>query len=147
MNIVFTTLGRINTPFQTPSETPIQSSRSNAEGWVEVFPEFAEGLKDIEAFSHLYLFYHLHRADQIHLLVEPFLDDQKHGIFATRHPFRPNHMGISIVQLLSREGNRLHILGADMLDQSPLLDIKPYVPDFDHRDSVRSGWYEHRSRS
>lgn len=147
MNIVLTPLGLIHTPFHTTTETPIQSSRSNAEGWVEVFPEFAKGLQDIEAFSHLYLIYHLHQAEPVHLLVEPFLDDRKHGVFATRHPFRPNHIGISVVQLLSREENRLHVLGADMLDQTPLLDIKPYVPDFDHRDSVRSGWYEHRSRA
>jgi len=147
MNISFTVIGLIHAPFNTMKETPIQSSRSNVEGQVEVFPEFTEGLQDIEAFSHLYLIYHLHRADQVHLQVEPFLDDQKHGIFATRHPFRPNHIGISIVQLLKREENCLHVLGADMLDQTPLLDIKPYVPDFDHCASVRSGWYEHRSRT
>jgi len=147
MNIVLTPIGLIHTPFQNPSGMPIPSSRSNAEGWVEVFPEFAEGLQDIEAFSHLFLIYHLHQAEQVDLLVEPFLDDRKHGIFATRHPFRPNHMGISIVQLLSREENRLYVSGVDMLDQTPLLDIKPYVPDFDQRNSVRSGWYEHRSRA
>jgi len=146
MNIVLTPVGLIPTPFDTASETPIQSSRSNTEGWVEVFPEFAEGLQGIEAFSHLYLIYHLHRADQVCLLVKPFLDDRIRGVFSTRHPFRPNHIGISIVRLISRQDNRLTILGVDMLDQSPLLDIKPYVPDFDHRDSVRSGWYEHRSR-
>jgi tRNA (adenine37-N6)-methyltransferase len=147
MNIAFSAIGLIHTPFDTTEETPIQASRSNAEGVVEVFPEFADGLNDIEAFSHLYLIYHLHRADQVHLQVEPFLDDQKHGVFATRHPFRPNHIGISIVQLISREGNRLHVLGADMFNQTPLLDIKPYVPDFDHRDSVHSGWYETRSKA
>lgn len=147
MNIVLTPIGLIHTPFHTPAETPIQFSRSHAEGWVEVFPEFAEGLQDIDAFSHIYLIYHLHRAKPVHLLVEPFLDDRKHGVFATRHPYRPNHLGISIVQLLRREENRLHVLGVDMFDQSPLIDIKPYVPDFDHLDSLRSGWYEHRSRA
>lgn len=146
MKIDMTPIGLIHTPFNTVSETPIQSARSKVEGWVEVFPEFAEGLQDIEAFSHLFLIYHLHRAGEVHLLVEPFLDNRKHGVFATRHPNRPNHIGISIVKLISREGHRLHVQGADMLDQTPLLDIKPYVPDFDHRDAVRSGWYEHRSR-
>lgn len=146
MSVVLTPIGLIHTPYHAASETPIQSSRSNAVGWVEVYPEFAEGLQDIEAFSHLYLIYHLHRADPVHLLVEPFLDNRKHGVFATRHPFRPNHIGISIVKLLKREDNRLLILGADMFDGSPLLDIKPYLPDFDQRDSVRSGWYEHRSK-
>lgn len=146
MNIVLTPIGLIHTPFKTPPETPIQSSRSHAEGKVEVFPEFVEGLRDIEAFTHLYLIYHLHQADQVHLWVEPFLDDQKHGIFATRHPSRPNHIGISIVQLISRQDNYLFICGVDMFDQSPLLDIKPYVPDFDLREKVRSGWYENRSK-
>jgi tRNA (adenine37-N6)-methyltransferase len=146
MNIVLTPIGLIHTPFKTPSETPIQSSRSTVEGKVEVFPEFVEGLLDIEAFSHLYLIYHLHQADQVHLWVEPFLDDQKHGVFATRHPFRPNHIGISIVQLVSRQENYLSICGVDMFDQSPLLDIKPYVPDFDVRQKVRAGWYENRSK-
>jgi tRNA (adenine37-N6)-methyltransferase len=146
MDITFTSIGLIHTPFTTIQETPIQSSRSRAKGWVEIFPEYAEGLQDIDAFSHLYLFYHFHQTDQVRLLVEPFLDDRKHGIFATRHPFRPNHLGISIVQLVSHQENRLAILGVDMLDQTPLLDIKPYVADFDHRKAIRSGWYEHRSK-
>jgi tRNA (adenine37-N6)-methyltransferase len=146
VNILLTSIGLIHTPFKTPAETPIQSSRSTQEGWIEVFPEFAEGLQDIEAFSHLYLLYHLHQADQAQLLVEPFLDTVKHGVFATRYPFRPNHIGLSIVQLLSRQGNRLEIAGVDMFDQTPLFDIKPYVPDFDQRDKVRAGWYEHRAK-
>ncbi len=147
MNIMISPIGLIHTPFSTPTDTPIQSSRSNAVGWVEVFPEYAEGLQDIEVFSHLYLIYYLHQTEQVHLLVEPFLDDQKHGVFATRHPSRPNHIGISIVQILSRKGNRLDFSGADMFDQTPLLDIKPYVPDFDQRNHVHSGWYEHRAKS
>jgi tRNA-Thr(GGU) m(6)t(6)A37 methyltransferase TsaA len=147
MSIIVTPIGLIHTPFHAPAETPIQASRSNTEGWIEVFPEFVEGLQDIEAFSHLHLLYHLHQADQVHLLVEPFLDDRKHGVFATRHPFRPNHIGISIVELVSRLGNRLNIVGVDMLDQTPLLDIKPYVPDFDQRSAGRSGWYENRSKT
>jgi tRNA-Thr(GGU) m(6)t(6)A37 methyltransferase TsaA len=146
MDILLKPIGLIHTPFTAPLGTPIQSSRSEIAGWVEVFPEFEEGLQDIEAFSHLYLIYNLHQAGQVDLLVEPFLDDQKHGVFATRHPFRPNHIGISIVQLVSRKGNRLDFSGADMFDQTPLLDIKPYVPDFDQRASVRAGWYERRSK-
>ncbi len=146
MAISISPIGIIHTPFHSPAQTPIQSSRSQAEGWLEVFPEFAPGLQDIEAFSHLILLYNLHQTDRVELLVEPFLDDQRHGVFATRHPFRPNHIGISIVELLARQQNRLHIAGADMLDGTPLLDIKPYVPDFDHRDAVRVGWYEKRSK-
>jgi tRNA (adenine37-N6)-methyltransferase len=147
MTIVLTPIGLIHTPFSVPSETPIQASRSKTEGWVEVFPQFTEGLQDIEAFSHLFLLYQFHQTEQVHLLVEPFLDDRKHGIFATRHPFRPNHIGISIVQLLSRQGSSLFVLGVDIIDQTPLLDIKPYVTDFDQRELVHSGWYENRSRA
>jgi len=147
MDIQLTSIGWIHTPFTAPAGTPIQSSRSNAAGWVEVFPEYVDGLKDIEDFSHVYLIYHLHKADQVHLRVEPFLDDQQHGVFTTRHPFRPNHIGLSIVQLISRQGNRLEVAGVDMFDHSPLLDIKPYVPDFDQRDNVRAGWYEHRAKT
>lgn len=146
MEILLTPIGLIHTPFRTPSETPIQASRSNDEGWVEVFPEFVPGLQDIEAFSHLYLLYQLHRASEVRLLVEPFLDDRQHGIFATRHPFRPNHIGISIVRLVSRQDHILKISGVDMFDGSPLLDIKPYFPEFDDRRGARAGWYEHRSK-
>ncbi len=146
MTISISPIGTIHTPFRSPAETPIQASRSQAEGWVEVFLEFAPGLEDIEAFSHLILLYSLHQTDRVELLVEPFLDDRRHGVFATRHPFRPNHIGISIVQLLERQQNRLRIGGADMLDGTPLLDIKPYVPDFDYREAVRAGWYEKRSK-
>jgi tRNA (adenine37-N6)-methyltransferase len=146
VDILLTSIGLIHTPFTTPAGTPIQSSRSDTGGWVEVFPEFVQGLQDIEAFSHLYLVYYLHQTDQVDLLVEPFLDDRQHGVFATRHPFRPNHIGISIVQLISRQKNRLDIAGVDMFDQTPLLDIKPYVPDFDQRNHVRSGWYERRAK-
>jgi tRNA-Thr(GGU) m(6)t(6)A37 methyltransferase TsaA len=146
MDIRFQPIGLIHTPFSVPANTPIQSARSQASGWIEIFPDYAAGLQDIEAFSHIYLVYYLHGASEIQLTVEPFLDNQKHGIFATRHPFRPNHIGLSIVQLLSRQENRLNISGVDMFDQTPLLDIKPYVPEFDRREEVRAGWYERRAK-
>ncbi len=146
MEVQLHPIGLIHSPFSDPSQTPIQSARSQAAGWVEVFPEYAAGLADVEAFSHLYLLYFLHQAAEVQLLVKPFLDDQSHGVFATRHPFRPNHIGLSIVQLISRQEDRLNIVGVDMLDQTPLLDIKPYVPDFDLRENVRAGWYEHRAK-
>jgi tRNA (adenine37-N6)-methyltransferase len=139
-------IGVLHTPFQTPEETPIQAIRSQAEGWVEVFPEYEEGLEGIESFSHIYLLYILHRAHETRLTVQPFLDDCQHGVFATRHPMRPNHIGISVVQLLSREGCMLKVHGVDMLDGTPLLDIKPYVPDFDWRSGDKTGWYEHRAK-
>ena len=112
---------------------------------VEIYPEFADGLKDIEALSHIYLLYAFHESSGYELHVKPFLDDQEHGIFATRYPYRPNPIGLSIVRLVSRENNILTVEGIDTLDGTPLLDIKPYVPDFDLRTDVRVGWYETRS--
>ena len=111
---------------------------------MEVFPEYAPGLQDLDGFSHIILLYVWHEAQGFDLLVKPFLDDQKHGIFATRYPGRPNQIGISIVRLLAVRDNLLEIEGADMLDNTPLLDIKPYVPDFDIRTGTRNGWYETR---
>jgi len=139
-------IGVIHSPFRDPAETPIQAVRSTAEGYVEVFQQFAAGLRDIEGFSHLYLIYQFHRCERTELLVEPYLDDQKHGIFAVRHPCRPNHLGLSVVELVGVRGNLLDIRGVDVLDGTPLLDIKPFVPSFDDRQDVRSGWYETRSK-
>jgi len=146
MDIQLASIGVIHTPFTQPNGTPIQSVRSTARGWVEVFPEFVDGMKDLEEFSHIFLLYRFHQTQQVDLLVEPFLDDRKHGIFATRHPFRPNHIGISVVRVMGVQGSRIDVEGVDMLDGTPLLDIKPFVPDFDVRSGVRSGWYECRSR-
>lgn len=146
MDIHLNAIGLIHSPFTNAANTPIQSTRSQAVGWIEVFPEYAAGLQDIEAFSHLYLLYWFHKASETHLIVEPFLDNQKHGVFTTRYPLRPNHIGLSIVELIARQGNRLEVSGIDMLDQTPLLDIKPYNPEFDRRENVRTGWYEHRSK-
>lgn len=140
-------IGIIHSPFTEKDQTPIQSSRSQAIGRVELYPEFADGLRDIEGLSHIYLLYVFHRSSGYSLQVKPFLDDQEHGIFTTRYPQRPNPIGISIVRLLSHQGNILAIEGVDVLDGTPLLDIKPYVPDFDLRtNDVRVGWYETRSK-
>ena len=146
MDFVMQTIGIIHSPFNEKKQTPIQASRSQAVGSVEVYPEFADGLKDIEAFSHIYLLYAFHNSSGYTLQVKPFLDDKEHGLFATRYPYRPNPIGISIVHLLSRKGSILNIEGVDVLDGTPLLDIKPYVPDFDLRTDVRVGWYEKRSK-
>jgi tRNA-Thr(GGU) m(6)t(6)A37 methyltransferase TsaA len=139
-------VGVIHSPFTDPKTTPIQPVRSEARGQVEVYPEFAEGLEGLEGFSHIILLYVFHRSQGYSLKVTPFLDDQQHGLFATRHPRRPNPIGLSIVRLLSREGNWLEIEGVDVLDGTPLLDIKPYVPDFDLRTDTHAGWYEERSK-
>ena len=139
-------IGIIHTPFTEKDQTPIQPSRSQAVGSVEVYPEFEDGLQDIENFSYIYLLYVFHQSDGYSLKIKPFLDNQVHGLFSTRYPCRPNPIGISIVQLLKREGNKLSVKGVDMLDNTPLLDIKPYVPEFDVRTKVQTGWYETRSQ-
>ncbi len=139
-------IGVIHTPFVECAGTPIQSSGANdVEGVVEVFPEYAEGLKDVAGFDRLWLIYHLHRSADTQLLVRPYLDTELRGVFATRSPARPNHLGISPVRLLRVEGNRLHVAQVDILDGTPLLDIKPYVPEFDHFPVQRNGWYQGRS--
>jgi tRNA-Thr(GGU) m(6)t(6)A37 methyltransferase TsaA len=146
MEIILRPIGVIHSPFTEKGKTPIQASRSQAIGQVEIYPEFADGLKDIEALSHIYLLYAFHKSRGYQLQVKPFLDNQEHGIFASRYPYRPNPIGISIVKLVSRKDNMLTVEGIDTLDGTPLLDIKPYVPDFDLRTDVRAGWYETRSQ-
>ncbi len=134
-------IGIIHSPHKTKDECPIQPVYSaGAGGRVEVFEEFAAGLKDIETFSHIYLLYLFDRAGKIELVRLTFLDDKPHGIYASRHPCRPNGIGMSIVRLLRREVNVLLVDGIDVLDGTPLLDIKPYIPRFDHIDSASNGW-------
>jgi tRNA-Thr(GGU) m(6)t(6)A37 methyltransferase TsaA len=139
-------IGVIHSPFTDTSQTPIQSAMSNAIGRVEVYPEFADGLQDVEGFSHVHLLYVFHCSSGYALRVKPFLDDHMRGLFATRHPCRPNPIGLSVVRLIARRGNVLEIEGVDVLDGTPLLDIKPYVPDFDVRTDVMTGWYASRSK-
>jgi len=122
---------------------PIQSTgEASAPGTAEVLPEFAAGLKDLEGFSHVILLYYLHEVRRVDLVVTPFLGSEPRGVFATRAPTRPNPIGLSIVKLLRIEGNRLYLGNVDILDGTPLLDIKPYVPEFDQPTDVRSGWLE-----
>jgi tRNA-Thr(GGU) m(6)t(6)A37 methyltransferase TsaA len=139
-------IGIIHSPFTDKTQTPIQSSRSEAVGRVEVYPEFTEGLQDIDGFSHLILLYVFHCSDEYTLRVKPFLGDQWRGLFATRYRCRPNPIGLSLVHLLARQGNVLEIAGVDVLDGTPLLDVKPYVPEFDIKAEVQAGWYEYRSK-
>ena len=139
-------IGIIHSPFTEKGQTPIQSSRSQAIGSVEVYAEFLEGLKDLEGFSHIILIYFFHQSDGYTLQVKPFLDHQDRGLFATRYPARPNPIGLSIVELKILKDNFLTVEGIDVLDGTPLLDIKPYVPDFDVRENTRTGWYETRSK-
>ncbi len=146
MEFMMKPIGVIHSPFTDKGQTPIQASRSQAVGQVEVYPEFAEGLQDSEGFSHLILLYVFHRSSGYTLRVKPFLDDEWRGLFATRYPSRPNPLGLSVVHLLERRDNVLEIEGVDVLDGTPLLDIKPYMPEFDVRTGVHTGWYAHRSR-
>src|SRR3990172_7337513 len=145
MELVMKPIGILHSPFTDKNQTPIQSTRSQVSGYVEVFPEFAEGLKDLEGFSHIILLYTFHQSDGYTLQVKPFLDDHVRGLFATRHPCRPNPIGLSVVRLIARRGNVLEVKGVDMFDGTPLLDIKPYVPDFDVQADARTGWYATRS--
>ncbi len=139
-------IGIIHSPFIDLQDTPIQSAYSDAQGSIEIYPQFEEGLQDIEDLSHLILLYVLDRAEPYSLRVKPFLDDRSHGLFATRYPARPNPIGLSVVELIKRRDNILEIGGVDVLDGTPLIDIKPYVPDFDIRTNVRTGWYATRSK-
>jgi tRNA (adenine37-N6)-methyltransferase len=122
---------------------PIQpTGLASAPGWAEIDPAFVEGLADLEGFSHVVLLFHLHRAGPARLRVVPFLGGEARGVFATRAPVRPNPIGMSVVRLLGVHGHRLELGNVDVLDGTPLLDIKPYVPDFDQPQEVRLGWLE-----
>ena len=116
-------IGVLHTPFLEKGSTPIQASRSDALGQAEIYPEYVKGLRDLDGFSHIILLYYFHCSDGFSLLVKPFLDDQKRGLFATRYPCRPNPIGLSIVDLVECRGNILYLKGVDMLDGTPLLDI------------------------
>ncbi len=136
-------IGVIRTPFKKPKGTPIQPAGSlDSRGTVELFSEYSEGLLDLEGFSHIILVYHFHMAKAPKMKVKPFMDDREHGIFAQRAPSRPNPIGLSVVRLDKVENNVLYIRDVDVLDGTPLLDVKPYVPEFDIREVTRTGWLE-----
>jgi len=141
--IKYKPIGVIHTRFKESKGTPIQPAGAKGiNGTIEVFPEYAEGLGDVEGFSHIILIYHFHLSKGSSLRVKPFMDNEAHGVFAMRGPSRPNPIGISIVRLVRTEGNILHIQDVDIIDGTPLLDIKPYVPKFDIRDVEKIGWLE-----
>ena len=143
--ISYRPIGTIHSPFTSLEQMPIQpAGRSAAPGTIEVFPEYREGLKDLDGFSHVILLYHLHEVNRSQLVVTPFLDCEPRGIFATRAPLRPNPIGLSIVKLQQCEDNLLWVDGVDVLDCTPLLDIKPYVPEFDAHPSSKAGWLDER---
>jgi tRNA-Thr(GGU) m(6)t(6)A37 methyltransferase TsaA len=141
MEYTIKSIGIIHTPYKSKEECPIQGFlQPEGKGIVEVFSEYVEGLKDIDTFSHIFLFYIFDKAGEVKLVRPTFLDDSAHGIFASRHPCRPNSIGISIVKLLKRKENILEINGMDILDGTPLIDIKPYIPRFDYFSEANNGW-------
>jgi tRNA-Thr(GGU) m(6)t(6)A37 methyltransferase TsaA len=136
-------IGTIHTPFTEVVGMPVQPAGAiGINGTVEVYQEYHAGLKDLSGFSHIVLLFLLHRSIGFELEVVPFMDTESRGLFATRAPRRPNPIGLSIVQLDRIEGGTLHIQNVDMLDGTPLLDIKPYVPELDSHEQVRSGWID-----
>jgi len=141
--IIFKPIGLIRSEHLVAQQTPIQPAYAKGcKGRVELLPEYAEGLRDLEGFSHIYLIFSFHRAGPMQLIVKPFLQDTPRGVFATRAPCRPNGIGLSIVELIGREDNVLLLDGVDILDGTPLLDIKPYSTKFDCLQTTRNGWQD-----
>ena len=143
MKIEYHPIGIIHSPFTELSGMPIQpAGAAGVEGTVEVFPKYNDGLKDLEGFSHIIMLYHFHRNKGFKLHVVPFMDFTPRGVFATRAPKRPNSIGLSVIKLQKIQDNILYVENVDILDGTPLLDIKPYIPEFDEQIEVRAGWLE-----
>ncbi len=143
--ITFEPIGIIRTPFRKTAGMPIQPHGAEGiEGVAEIYDDFSAGLADLDGFSHIVLLYHFHQVKGYKLYVVPFMDNKPHGIFATRSPVRPNAIGMSIVKINKIEGRLIYFDGADMLNGTPLLDIKPYYKMYDHPQDVRGGWLEAR---
>jgi len=148
VRIEYRQIGVIHTPYEAPENMPIQpAGAAGTRGEVEVFEEFRKGLQDLEGFSHIILLYHFHRSRGFELRVVPYMDTELRGVFATRAPKRPNPIGLSVVELLGVEDGILQVRNVDMLDETPLLDLKPFVPEFDSHTTVRTGWLEEARRT
>ncbi|EPR38669.1 putative protein family UPF0066 [Desulfovibrio sp. X2] len=146
MQFAYRPIGHVRSPHQNPEGSPIQPAGARGvAGRIEILPEFAAGLADLAGFSHVIVLYHFHRSEGFSLSVTPFLDGEPRGLFATRAPKRPNPIGISVLRLEKVEGNVLHLVDVDILDGTPVLDVKPYVPAFDTPEGeVRTGWIGER---
>jgi tRNA-Thr(GGU) m(6)t(6)A37 methyltransferase TsaA len=141
--IIMNPIGIIHSPYKESKDIPIQGVfEGRKEGWIELEDEYANGLKDLDKFSHAILVYYFHKSQREEMEGKPFLEDDTHGIFAIRSPHRPNHIGISVVRIEKIEGKTLYFTEVDVLDGTPLLDIKPYVTYFDSRDNAVCGWLE-----
>jgi tRNA-Thr(GGU) m(6)t(6)A37 methyltransferase TsaA len=140
-------VGTVRSPFKTGEGTPRQAvGAEGSQGTIEIDPAFAEGLADLDGFSHLLVVFHMNQVTECHLTAHPPWDRKPHGVFSTCSPYRPNPIGVSVVTLDRVEGTTLHIRNLDMLDGTPVLDVKPYVPDLFPREEVRVGWLEGRVR-
>jgi tRNA-Thr(GGU) m(6)t(6)A37 methyltransferase TsaA len=136
-------IGKICSPYKESKDIPIQGIfNSEAEAWIELKEKYVSGLKDLNKFSHAIILYYFHKSQREDVQGRPFLEQNKHGIFAIRSPHRPNHIGLSIVKIERIEANKMYFTEVDVLDQTPVLDIKPYVKYFDSREDVASGWLE-----
>ncbi|MHB2153094.1 tRNA (N6-threonylcarbamoyladenosine(37)-N6)-methyltransferase TrmO [Calditrichota bacterium GD2] len=141
--ICYTPIGYVHSPHSDPSKTPIQPIyASGFKGYVEILPEYVAGLDKLEDFSHIFLIVHMHLKEETKLRVKPYLHDREKGIFATRSAARPNHIGLSLVRLEKIEGNKIWINDLDLLDGTPVLDIKPFTRELDSRQNTRDGWVE-----
>lgn len=142
-DIKLSPIGIIHSPFTEAKGTPVQAGAAkDVRGSIHLFEEYSAGLADLDGFSHIIILYFFHLSSEYSLKVVPFLDKQERGVFATRAPRRPNPIGFAVVEVLEIEGNIIHFAGTDMIDGTPLLDIKPYVAEFDHREITKSGWLE-----
>ncbi len=136
-------IGVIYTPYAGTKDIPIQGKfKATTEGYIELKEKYVDGLRDLDEFSHAFLIYYFHKSSKENLRGKPYLEDETHGIFAIRSPHRPNHLGLSIVKILRIAGNRIYIAEVDMLDGTPLLDIKPFVKYFDSREDAVCGWLD-----
>lgn len=143
MKIEYSSIGTIYTPFNKRDGMPIQpAGAGGTEGTIEIHARYQSGLKDLDGFSHIILLYHFHMSEGYNLQPTPFMDTEPRGLFSTRAPKRPNPIGISVVKLVKIQGCKLFVTDVDILDGTPLLDIKPYVPAFDPQGNVRCGWME-----
>ena len=141
--ITMTPIGIIRSPYKQTKDIPIQGKfKADIIAHIELKDAYAPGLKDLNGFSHAIILYYFHSSQKEQIVGKPFLEDKEHGIFSIRSPHRPNHIGLSIVKIESIEKNKLYFSEVDMLDQTPVLDIKPYVRHFDARDNTASGWIE-----
>ena len=138
-------IGVIHTPFRNKADVPAQYSRSEILGRIEVFKEYASGLSDIDGFSHIIVIFRFHKSRGYRLKLKPRRDNRERGLFTTRAPRRPNQLGLSVLKLLHHRGNILKVEGVDMLDGTPLLDIKPYIPDDIPKRRVRTGWFRRKT--